>query len=48
MEIVKISKDDFITFIGEKLKDKGTKTVGVVKKGSHYEFDQLHSARALS
>jgi len=47
MDIVKISKDDFLMFIGEKLKDKDTKTIGVVKKGTHYIFDQLHSAEEL-
>jgi hypothetical protein len=47
MGIVKISKDDFIAFIGEKLKDKDTKTIGAVRKGSHYVFDQLHSAKEL-
>ncbi len=47
MEILKISKADFISFIGQKLKAHQSKTVGVVKKGTHYVFAEIDSADEL-
>ena len=47
MEILKISKNDFIAFIGQKLKAGEAKTLGVVKKGSHYRFAELKAAAEL-
>ncbi|MFC2145998.1 4Fe-4S dicluster domain-containing protein [Acidobacteriota bacterium] len=47
MEILKISKDDLISFIDKKLTENKSKTIGVVKKGSHYVFAPLNSASEL-
>lgn len=47
MEILKISKNDFISFIAKKLTENESKTIGVVKKGSHYVFAQLNSSAEL-
>jgi hypothetical protein len=47
MEILKISKSDFISFIAKKLTENESKTIGVVKKGSNYVFDQLNSSAEL-
>lgn len=47
MEIVKIAKEDFISFIGEKLKAKESKTIGVVRKGSHFVFAPLNSPQEI-
>ncbi len=47
MEISKISKDDFKSFIDQKIKKHESRTVGVVKKGSHYVFADLNSAEEL-
>jgi sulfhydrogenase subunit beta (sulfur reductase) len=47
MEILKISKSDFISFIAKKLTENESKIFGVVKKGSHYVFDQLNSSAEL-
>jgi len=47
MEILKISKADFISFVGKKLKANESKTIGVVKKGNHYVFDEINSTDEL-
>jgi ferredoxin len=47
MEILKILKSDFISFIGQKLKENESKTIGVVKKGSHHVFSEIHSPDEL-
>jgi sulfhydrogenase subunit beta (sulfur reductase) len=47
MEILKISKNDFKTFIDKKIKENESRTVGVVQKGSHYVFSDLNSADEL-
>lgn len=43
MEILKISKRDFNSFIEKKIAGNSSRTVGVVRKGSHYVFDDLKS-----
>jgi ferredoxin len=48
MEIFKISKNDFKTFIDKKLKKNHSRTVGVVKRGSHFVFADLNEADELS
>ncbi|MGE5343634.1 MAG: 4Fe-4S dicluster domain-containing protein [Candidatus Omnitrophota bacterium] len=48
MEILKISKDDFKSFIDQKIKTHESRTVGVVQKGSHYIFTDLNSADELA
>jgi len=48
MEIFKISKNDFKTFIDKKLTENKTRTVGAVKRGSHHVFADLNSADDLS
>ena len=47
MNILKISKSDFLSFIDKKLTGKESKTMGVKKKGAHYVFDELNSADQL-
>jgi len=47
MEILKISKNDFYSFLDRKIAAKESKTIGVVKKGSHYVFAQLDAASDL-
>jgi NAD-dependent dihydropyrimidine dehydrogenase PreA subunit len=47
MEILKISKNDFKSFIDKKVKANESRTVGVVQKGSHYVFSELNSADEL-
>ncbi len=47
MEILKISMNDFKSFIDKKIKESKTRTVGVVKKGTHYVFADLNSADEL-
>lgn len=47
MEILKISKSDFNSFIDKKLAEEKNRTVGVVKKGSHYVFADLNSSNEL-
>jgi sulfhydrogenase subunit beta (sulfur reductase) len=47
MEILKISKSDFISFIDKKLTENESRTIGVVKKGSHYVFAGLNSSADL-
>lgn len=47
MEILKISKKDFYSFIDRKIAAKESKTIGVVKKGSHYAFAELEAASDL-
>lgn len=47
MEIIKISKNDFYSFIDKKLKEKETRTVGVVKRGSNFVFADLNSTSEL-
>ncbi|MCP4149492.1 MAG: hypothetical protein GY757_17220 [bacterium] len=47
MEILKISKNDFKSFLDKKLEAKETRTVGVVKKGSNFVFADLNSADEL-
>jgi len=44
MEISKISKNDFKSFIDQKIKKHESRTVGVVKKGSQFVFADLESA----
>lgn len=47
MELLKITKKDFMSFIDKKISLKESRIVGVVKKGTHYIFDELKSASAL-
>lgn len=47
MEILKISKKDFLSFIDKKIFKKESRIVGVVKKGSRYAFDELASSEDL-
>jgi ferredoxin len=47
MEIKKISKNDFKSFIDKKVRENKSRTVGVVKKGSHYVFADLEDAGEL-
>lgn len=47
MEILKISKNDFKSFLDRKLTEKDAKTIGVVKRGSHHVFAELDSADEL-
>lgn len=47
MEILKIAKCDFISFIGQKLQSKDSKTIGVVKRGSHFVFAEVESAQDI-
>ncbi len=47
MEILKISKSDFYAFIDRKIASNASKTIGVVKKGSHYVFEEVHSSTEL-
>ena len=47
MEILKISKNDFKSFIDRKLKENHSRTVGVVRRGSHYVFADLNSSDEL-
>ncbi|HLP58390.1 MAG TPA: 4Fe-4S dicluster domain-containing protein [Candidatus Deferrimicrobium sp.] len=47
MEILKISKNDFYSFIDRKIAAKESKTIGVVKKGSHYVYAELGAASDL-
>jgi ferredoxin len=48
MEIFKMSKDDFKSFIDKKLEENESRTVGVVQKGAHHVFTDLNSADELS
>ncbi len=43
MEILKISENDFMSFIDKKIDEKNEKLIGVVKKGSHFVFDELEN-----
>lgn len=47
MEILKISKNDFNSFIDKKIEEKKERVIGVVKKGSHFMFDDLESSQNL-
>ena len=47
METLKISKNDFKSFIDKKVRENKSRTVGVVKKGSHYVFADLEAADEL-
>lgn len=47
MEILKISKNDFKSFIDKKLQQNKSRTVGVVQRGSHHVFADLNSSEEL-
>jgi sulfhydrogenase subunit beta (sulfur reductase) len=47
MEILKISKRAFNSFIDQKISEKKSRMLGVVQKGSHYVFADLDSADQL-
>jgi len=47
MEIVKISERDFNEFIDTKIAEKESKIVSVVRKGTHFAFDELDSASSM-
>jgi sulfhydrogenase subunit beta (sulfur reductase) len=47
MEILKITKKDFQSFIDRKITEKESRIVGVVAKGSHYVYDDLKSSADL-
>lgn len=47
MEILKISKNDFKSFIDKKLDENHSRTVGVVRRGSHFVFSDLNSSDEL-
>ncbi len=48
MEILKITKKDFLSFIDEKITEKKSRFVGVVKKdATHYVFDDLETAEQM-
>ena len=48
MEILKISENDFLSFIDKKIEEKNEKVIGVVEKGSHFIFDELKSSDKLA
>ena len=43
MEVLKISKSDFRSFVQKKIENSDERTIGVVKKGSHFAFADLES-----
>ncbi len=43
MEVLKISKDDFRSFVQKKIENSDQRTIGVVKKGSHFAYADLES-----
>ncbi len=47
MEILKISKNAFNSFIGQKISEKKSRMLGVTQKGSHYVYADLDSADQL-
>jgi len=47
MEILKISKKDFSSFVDKKITEKESGIFGVVKKGQNYVFDKISSSREL-
>ncbi|MCI0470480.1 MAG: 4Fe-4S dicluster domain-containing protein [Candidatus Aminicenantes bacterium] len=47
MDILKITKKDFLSFVDKKISEKKSRIVGVVKKGSRYAFDDLAEAKDL-
>lgn len=47
MEILKITKKEFLSFIDRKISEKESRIVGVVKKGARYVFDDLASSKDL-
>jgi sulfhydrogenase subunit beta (sulfur reductase) len=47
MEMLKIKKIDFKSFVDKKLADNEFRTIGVVKRGSRYVFDELKSSNEL-
>ncbi len=48
MEILKISENDFMSFLDKKIDEKAEKVIGVVKKGSHFVFNELESSDKLA
>lgn len=48
MDILKISKKDFLSFVDRKISEKKSRIVGVIQKGFHYVFDDLKSSGDLS
>jgi sulfhydrogenase subunit beta (sulfur reductase) len=48
MDISKISKQDFLSFVDQKISEKKSRMVGVVQKGSHYLFDDLKASADLT
>jgi formate hydrogenlyase subunit 6/NADH:ubiquinone oxidoreductase subunit I len=47
MELLKISKRDFLSFVDKKISEKKSRIVGVIQKGSHFVFDDLPSSKDL-
>ncbi len=47
MEILKITKKEFLSFIDRKISEKESRIVGVVQKGARYVFDDLASSGDL-
>ena len=47
MEILKITKKDFLTFVDKKIFEKQSRIIGVVKNGSNYVFNDLESSKDL-
>ena len=47
MEILKISKNDFISFIEKRIQEKTSRTIGVIKKGDHFAFGDLEKAEEI-
>jgi ferredoxin len=47
MLTLKISKNDFLAFIDKKIKEKDSKTIGVIRKGSKFAFDEIEEASEL-